>query len=136
MGTWDIDAFGNDTACDWGYSLEGTKDLSIVEETIDKILAAGDEYLDVTEAEEALAAVEVVARLQGNWGYRNAYTEAADSWVEQNQLTPPVTLLRKANQAVERVQSSPSEILDLWEENEMLDEWKESLLDLKSRINS
>jgi hypothetical protein len=134
MGTWDIDAFGNDTACDWGYSLEDTNDLSLVESTIDRVLATGSDYLEVTDAEEALAAVEVIARLQGNWGIRNAYTEPVDAWVESNQLTPSAELVQKAHAAIARIQTSPSELLELWEESEMVDEWKQSVLDLRARV--
>jgi hypothetical protein len=134
MGTWDIDAFGNDTACDWGYSLEDTNDLSLVESTIDRVLATGSDYLEVPDAEEALAAVEVIARLQGNWGIRNAYTEPVDAWVERNQLTPSTELVQKAHAAIDRIQISPSELLELWEESEMVDEWKQSVLDLRARV--
>ena len=134
MGTWDTDAFGNDTACDWGYSLEDTNDLSLVESIIDRVLATGSDYLEAPESEEALAAVEVVARLQGNWGIRNAYTEPVDSWVERTQLTPSTELVQKAHAAIDRIQISPSELLELWEESEMVDEWKKSLLDLKARV--
>lgn len=134
MGTWDIDAFGNDTACDWGYSLEDTNDLSLVESTIDRVLATGSDYLEVTDAEEALAAAEVIARLQGNWGIRNAYTEPVDAWVERNQLTPSAELVQKAHAAIDRIQTSPSELLELWEESEMVDEWKQSVLDLRIRV--
>ncbi len=134
MGTWDIDAFGNDTACDWGYSLEDTNDLLLVESAVERVLATGSDYLEVPDAEEALAAVEVIARLQGNWGIRNAYTETVDAWVERNQLTPPAELVQKAHAAIDRIQQSPSELLELWAESEMVDEWKQSLLDLKARV--
>ena len=54
MGAWDTDSFGNDTACDWAYTLEGSNDLSLVESTIDNVLEAGDDYLEAPDAEEAL----------------------------------------------------------------------------------
>ena len=31
MGAWSCEPFGNDTASDWAYALEDTKDLSHVE---------------------------------------------------------------------------------------------------------
>ena len=63
MGTWAVDAFGNDDAADWAYGLENVKDLSLVEATLDKAIASAGEYLEAPEAAEALAAIEVIARL-------------------------------------------------------------------------
>lgn len=134
MGAWSTDSFGNDTACDWAYGLEGTSDLSLVENTIEDVLGTGGEYLEAPEAEEAIAAAEVVARLQGNWGVRNAYTEPADAWVEQIKLTPPAELAQKARAAIDRILTEPSELKELWEESDESDAWKESVTELKSRI--
>ena len=75
MGAWSKDSFGNDTACDWAYGLEDTSDLSLVRETIQKAVGSGDEHLEAPDAEETIAAVEVIARLKGNFGERNSYTE-------------------------------------------------------------
>ena len=134
MGAWSRESFGNDTACDWAYNLEGTSDLSLVENTIDNVLSIGGEYLEAPDAEEAIAAAEVVARLQGNWGLRDSYTEPADDWVEQNELTPPAGLAQKARAAINRILRDPSELKELWEESDESDAWKESVLELKSRI--
>lgn len=136
MGAWDTDAFGNDTACDWAYSLEDTGDLVLVESTIDKVLATGSDYLEAPEAEEALAAAEVIARLKGNWGIRTVYTEPVDSWVERTQLKPSSDLARKAHAAIDRILNSPSELLELWEDSEEADAWKQSVSELKSRIKA
>lgn len=85
MGAWAVDAFGNDDAGDWSYELEETDDLFLIEEALNKVIETGDQYLEAPDATIALAAAEVIARLQGNWGERNSYTEAADGWVEKNQ---------------------------------------------------
>ena len=134
MGAWDTDAFGNDTACDWAYSLEGSGDLSLVESTIDRVLATGSDYLEAPEAEEALAAAEVIARLQGNWGIRNVYSEPVDTWVQRTQLKPSPNLVRKAHAAIDRMVNSPSELLELWEDSEEVEAWIQSVSDIKSRI--
>lgn len=49
MGTWSHESFGNDTACDWAYELEGITDLSVIESTIDRVLESEDEYLEAPE---------------------------------------------------------------------------------------
>ena len=64
MGTWGFDTFDNDTAGDWAFGLEDAADLSYVGDTFERVLASEDEYLDVDDACEGLAACEVVARLK------------------------------------------------------------------------
>jgi len=136
MGAWGTGIFDNDTACDWAYTLEESDDLSVVEESLEKVISAGSEYLEAPDAEEALAAAEVIARLQGNYGDRNAYTETIDKWVSERELKVSPELARKALSAIERVLTEPSEILELWNESEEFDAWKASISNLSSRIRA
>jgi hypothetical protein len=136
MGAWGTGIFDNDTACDWAYELEETSDLSLIESALDKVLDVGAEYLDATEAEEALAAAETIARLKGNWGIRNSYTETMDRWVETTRLNPPQALIEKALRAIERLLSGPSELLELWGETEDFNAWEESVKDLSKRLSA
>ena len=103
MGSWGIGFFDNDTACDWAYELADSVDLSIIEQAFDRVLQASDDYMEAPEAEEALAAAEVVARLQGNWGPRNAYTETVDAWVEQTVLEVSEGVAAQERAAIKRV---------------------------------
>lgn len=136
MGAWDVDAFGNDDACDWSYQLEKVKDLSLLDRTLSKVVEKGNAYVESPDSCEALAAAEVVARLQGNWGTRNAYTEPADKWVETTKLQIAPELARKAHQAIDRILAKDSELRELWEESDSFDAWLASIEDLKSRINA
>ena len=136
MGAWGTGIFDNDTACDWAYDLKETSDLSLIESSLDKVLNIGGDYLDASEAEEALAAAEAVARLKGNWGIRNSYTETMDKWVEKTRLTPPQALIEKALRAIERALSKPSELLELWGETEDFIAWEESVKDLSKRLRA
>lgn len=136
MGAWGTGIFDNDTACDWAYTLEESDDLSVVEESLEKVISVGSEYLEAPDAEEALAAAEVIARLQGNYGDRNAYTETIDKWVSERELKVSPELARKALSAIERVLTEPSEILELWNESEEFDAWKASISNLSSRIRA
>ena len=137
MGAWGTGVFDNDTACDWAGELVESSDLSRIETTLDNVLQAGSGYLEAPEAEEALAAAEVVARLQGNWGVRDVYTAPVDEWVEENNLVPPEDLTQKAIRAIDRILAPPSELLELWEETgDDLKAWKASLDDLRSRARS
>jgi hypothetical protein len=133
MGAWSKDSFGNDTACDWVYGLEKAKDLGLVRETIQKVVNAGKEYLEAPDAEEAIAAIEVIARLRGNFGERNSYTETTDNWVKAHPQQPPQDLVVLASKALDRILQPPSELLDLWQESDEFEGWKSSVLDLKRR---
>jgi hypothetical protein len=136
MGAWGTGIFDNDTACEWAYGLKETNDLSLIESALDKVLKVGAEYLDAREAEEALAAAETAARLKGNWGIRDSYTEKMDEWVETTRLTPPQALIEKALKAIERTLSGPSELLELWGEVEGFIAWEESVKDLSRRLKA
>jgi len=136
MGAWGTGIFDNDTACDWAHDLKETSDLSLIESALDKVLKFGAEYLDASGAEEALAAAETVARLKGNWGIRDSYTEIMDKWVETTRLTPPQALIEKALRGIERVLSGPSELLELWGETDEFIAWEESVKDLSRRLRA
>src|SRR5688572_691259 len=99
MGAWGVLAFDNDQACDWAYDLENVHDLSLVEAALAEVEAVGPD-LDSNLACNALAACEVLARLRGRPGYRNAYTEKVDAWVAQHPITPAPQLLARASQVI------------------------------------
>ena len=134
MGAWDSDPFGNDTACDWSYSLEDYEDLELIEETLAKIEEMGDEYIEAPDAEEAIAAADTLARLKGKAYVKNSYTEAVDEWVSQQQLEVPQDLLDLAVHVIDRIQTEPSELLELWEESDDVGAWKKHLEALKKRL--
>lgn len=135
MGAWGKRALDNDTACDWAADFAEGDDVSPVREALARVLEVGDEDLDSDVACKALAACEVVARLKGGWGVRNAYTQNMDSWVESHQglsrEVPPAVAIA----AIDRILSPPSELLELWDECDA-SEWRESVLDLRARILS
>lgn len=135
MGAWSKDSFGNDTACDWAYGLEEVSDLGLVGKTIQKVVDSRDDYLEAPDAEEAIAAVEVIARLKGNFGLRDSYTETTDKWVRAHPQQPPPDLVALASQALDRILTPPSELLELWQESAEFESWKSSVTDLKNRAS-
>lgn len=135
MGAWGVLAFDNDTACDWGDSLEGTSDLKLVSATLASIDALDNAaFLDADIASEALAACEVLARLRGNPGYQNPYTEAVDNWVAAHPLAPPPQLLKLADRVIDRVLGEQSELRELWDESGESQAWRDAVEDLRSRV--
>ena len=133
MGAWGTDTFDNDTACDWAVGLEGVSDLSFVQETLDRVLTVGKDYLDADDGCEGLAACEVIARLRGNYGVRNAYTEDVDRWVEHHNSLSTDELVDLALAVIDRVLAAPSELLELWDEGEAT-EWHNAVDDLRKRV--
>jgi hypothetical protein len=136
MGTWSVDAFGNDDAADWVYELEEAVDLSPIEDAIAAVLEVGDEYLEAPEASIALAAIEVLARLGGSSGEKSSYTETADKWVASTQVKPTVELIDKAQAAIARILAEDSELNELWQESEEYEAWLASVSDLRARVGA
>lgn len=133
MGTWGELAFDNDTANDWAYGLDDADDLSLVEAALDEVEEVGLEYLDQDVACCALAACEVLARLRGNPGHRNAYTKKVDDWVARHPIAPPEPLLGRAIAAIDRILGADSELPALWEEPAG-GPWHDAVLDLRRRL--
>ncbi|MCM3872427.1 MAG: DUF4259 domain-containing protein [Pyrinomonadaceae bacterium] len=134
MGVWSHEPFGNDTAADWAWGLVESRDLSYVEATLDKVLEQGSQYLETSDAEEAVAAVEVLAKLLGNGTQSDAYTEDLDVWVASQKQVPSVALLQKGQRALERIVSNESELLELWTETDEAEAWKMSIEKLQAAI--
>jgi len=133
MGAWAEDTFGNDTACDWVGTFLDDPGLPAVKAAIETVLET-DEYLDSDEACDCLAACELIARLQGKWGLRNAYSEELDKWIEANPTNVPDDLKAAADSAIERILGSDSELPELWDEGGRNEDWHKAIDDLRERI--
>ena len=133
MGTWAPDPFGNDAACDWKYTVEESTGLEIIEETLDRVLSAGSDYLEAPDADEGIAAADTVARLRGHFYERNSYTESLDAWIARQTIEVPQEMVERAIQVVDRVLIEPSELLELWQESGS-DEWEAQMEALKERL--
>jgi len=134
MGTWDVGSFDNDDAADWAYELDECSDLSVIENAIISALDPSDDYLEAPVATVAIAAIETLARLQGRWGERTAYTETVDAWVEGVRLPVPPALATQAAQALDRIVGEQSELKELWEESEEFDAWMAAIAELRRRV--
>lgn len=140
MGTWAVDAFGNDFAQDWAEDLHETSNMDAIENTLDTALADAGNELEAPLAAEALAAIEVLARLQGKGGERTEDSASIDAWVDARKekakgpVKPRTDLTAKAQQALTRIVSEQSELRHLWQESEHYDAWRASVDDLAARL--
>jgi hypothetical protein len=139
MGTWAVDAFGNDYAQDWAEDLHETKSMEAVENTLDNLLSGGEgASIDAPFAAEALVAIEVLARLQGKGGPRTDDSAAVDEWVDARKQKPVrarTDLAEKAGQAIALILSDRSELRELWEDSEHYADWRASVEDLAARLS-
>jgi hypothetical protein len=134
MGAWSHEPFGNDAACDWGYDLVESEDLSVIERAISAVINT-DGYLDADIGCEALAAIEVIAKLKGKGTQSDAYTEEIDNWVNGRSLVPSDELLVRAGQAIDRILGNESELKELWVETED-DAWANSVEQLRDALSA
>jgi hypothetical protein len=128
-----IIAFGNDTAGEWIGLFLRDPGIRTIGKPISAVLSARGR-ISSDDACNCLAACEVVARLQGQWGLKNPYSEALDSWIEANPIVVPDALKRSADSAIDKILGPDSELADLWDDGGFNEAWHESVADLQQRI--
>jgi hypothetical protein len=134
MGTWGTDTFDNDTAGDWAFQLEDEGDLDLIDDTLARVVDSADDDVDSDVACEALAACEVVARLKGNFGVRDAYTEPVDKWVAAHPMVPPHETVARALAAIDRILGPQSELAELWSDSDDARQWRAAVSNLRQRV--
>ena len=132
MGAWGTGNFANDNANDWAADFVEVGDLSLVREVLEKVAATtAEEDLRARVSCHALAACEVIARLKGNWGTRNAFSEKVDDWVQANPTKPSRDLVQLAWRAIDRIVTAPSELMELWDDAK---DWRATVADVRERV--
>ena len=119
MGTWSSAPFGNDTAKDWALHLEASQGAALVSDTIQRCLKEKSQ-VDAAVAAETIAAATVIAAA----AYEPVRGVSADikSWIRLQGFVPTKKLVNESRRAVKRVMKD-SELRDLWEESDGLEEW-------------
>ena len=126
MGIFGTDGFANDVALDWLLDINGSDALT---QPL-RVAAASKDYLLATPAQEAIAAAEIVAAMNGEPGCE--LPEEAVVWAKRAGAPPP-SLLDLAERAVEHVKTN-SELREMWEQ-EKDGEWVEVVTDLQRRLS-
>jgi len=114
MGAWGAGPFENDDALDWVWELEDDTDGSVIIDTLRLATKLADsDYLDVDDANNAVAAAEIVASPRGE---RSAgLPTEASVWLDANGALVDAAMRATAHAAVTRV-SENSEARDLWDD--------------------
>lgn len=115
MGAWSAEPFGNDTAADWAYELEGQTDWNVVRDALRVAADTEGSQLDSDAATVAIAAAEVVARCLGRVPGR-AFSDAVTAFVARASA-PSAELASLADAAVVHATSDDGELAELWEDD-------------------
>ena len=142
MGTWSIEAFGNDTAADWLAALIEGKDPDALESALDRVvfreIFTASKDVEARDAELALAAAALLALWQGGSGDFGE-SEAARHWAAERRRQagdPPAELLAKAEAALHAVLSRSSELAALWRETDDYRAWRLSVRRLRDQLGA
>ncbi|MFF2950248.1 DUF4259 domain-containing protein [Kitasatospora sp. NPDC057965] len=131
MGTWDIGHFDNDTAADFSGTLDETplaERVAVVRRVLTLAADTGaEDYLDVDEAVEAVAAAALVAsQCPGGEPVTTSYGPDEPLPVFPTDLRP------LAAEALDRVLAEESELAELWDESEEGPAWRRTVKDLRA----
>jgi hypothetical protein len=134
VGAWGFGVFENDTACDFASGVAGGGGVNALLGAIERVLSVEGGYLEAPDAEEGLAAAEIIARLRGKPGQETAYTAAIDAWISASRAQVSDELTEKARRSVARVMAAPSELLELWADSDDFDWWKRAVEGVAQRL--
>jgi hypothetical protein len=136
VGAWGPGPFDNDDASDFASRVADEGDLALIEASFDKVVAAGTSYLEAPAACDAVAGAEILAMLLDRPSEETEYPDDIEEWASESEHVPTAALLAKAVQAMDRVLTPPSELVELWTERDDLDDWKESVQNVKTRLSA
>ena len=142
MGTWAVGTFGNDFALDWAEDLQESKDVYFIEETLNNVLGPDSaDYLEAPYGAEALAAIDVLARLQGqapDGDDDDADEAGVPQWVREAgvKFKRRPDLTDKAQRAIAHIVSERSELRALWQDSDEYDNWRAAVQALLVRVSA
>ncbi|HWU00375.1 MAG TPA: DUF4259 domain-containing protein [Terriglobales bacterium] len=134
MGAWGSGILDNDTAQDFIAAVVDENDLSTIEEAIARVLRSGTDYLEAPEAEEAIAAVNIIARILGRDPEEPEDADEVDEWITRCEVEPDDVLVEEARKALDRVLTEPSELLEQWQESDDGEAWERNVRALQQSL--
>ena len=131
MGVWGTGAFENDAACDWSADLADARDHSYITDTLSSAQDVDDDELDLELGCTAVAACEVLARLQGRHGRKDPISDLVDEWVRSHPGRPSLSVIKLATNVLDRV-AAGSELSLLWRGDSA---WLSQVKELRRRVS-
>ncbi len=130
MGTWGINTFEDDTACDWIYSLQEADGLDFLQASLNREEEGG--YLELEACVSILCASEIIHGILVE--PREGVPEDAINWIDENKELDVAGLRELCVEKIDRVLAGKSELNELWEGNEEeYPEWKAKVTDLPKK---
>ncbi len=130
MGAWGLGHFDNDDAQDWFATWEASGfPLAGVTAAIQPILDKKDDYI---EAPEASIAVAAIAALAGGLSSNAALSKDIPVTFSASQADLDA-VAKNAKAAIDIIVNN-SELKDLWEESEALNNWRTLVFALKKNL--
>ena len=133
MGSWGTGPFQNDIAGDFAWAVTDGGGLAAIEDAFDHVLEADDEDLEAPAAEEAIAAAAILARLRD--GVPLPEEKDIEAWIAREQPLVSDALIAKGREALRRIMTEPSELLELWQEVEGFPAFQACINELLRRLN-
>ncbi len=131
MGTWDVGPFDNDTAADFAGDLDDAAENereNMIRHALTRAVDTTD-YLDSDIAVHAVAAAALVAaQCPEGQPVTTAYGP------DQPLPHLPADLRPLAVQALDRVETAPSELMELWEESAAPGPWRATIDRLRAPL--
>lgn len=132
MGTWGYSSFENDAAGDWKDTLLDSEDGAPIVRALRAVTDLPlDEYLEVDEAQSAVAAAEIIACLKA--ARPSNLPPDVEEWLDSHASIKTEELAPLALGALDRVKTD-SELKELWDESDESGEWHNALADLEARL--
>ncbi|MBD8898986.1 DUF4259 domain-containing protein [Rhodanobacter sp. DHG33] len=135
MGTWALHSFANDDAGDLIGNLVEGADLSPVKDAIERVQDTAG-YLEAPEAQQGIAACEVVALVLGHASAASQSEEELTAWVTRVKPCVDVAVVTQAVQVIDRVLAPDSELRELWEESDEFNDWRAEVGALRARLQA
>lgn len=135
MGAWGTDILDNDAAQDFIAAILDENNLAMIEEAIERVLKTGDEELEAPDAEEAIAAVDIISRLlQYDEDDELDEEDELAVWISNCEEEPDDVLVENARKAIERILTEPSELLEQWQESDDYETWERGVRALQQSL--
>lgn len=103
-----------DVSSIWVDDFLAAPSLDAISQAFAAVNDCDEELVPVEEGAECFAACEVLARLQGNFAFRNEDSAGIDAWVSQNALEVPAELRQAGLSALDRAAGEESALADEW----------------------
>ncbi len=122
MGTWGVGPFENDNAQTMIKEItEDAEPAKIIERIFSTVIETGDAYLEAPPAQAAIGAAQILTLKKTEAEKTDVTALMSISHDLQNRFT------QQARDALHRILTPSSELLELWEESKDIALWKETI---------